>query len=127
MIKRNNKISSFLGKNLEMEGTLKLHGSTLIDGHFKGKIQSDGNLTVGEQGRIEAHIHASSIDIKGEVHGNIISDRRVHIHAPAKVFGNIESPTLVIDPGVVFEGETRMNNKVDGIGCKISSPRFVRK
>ena len=120
MIKRDNKISSFLGKDLELEGTLILHGSTRIEGHIKGEIRSDGNLTVGEQGRIEAHIHASSIDIKGEVHGNIISDDRVHIHAPAKVFGNIESPILVIDPGVVFEGETRMNNKADGVGCKIS-------
>jgi cytoskeletal protein CcmA (bactofilin family) len=120
MIKRDNKINSILGKDLELEGKLILHGSTRIDGHIKGEILSDGNLTVGEQGRIEAHIHASSIDIKGEVHCNIISDDRVHIHAPAKVFGNIESPTLVIDPGVVFEGETRMNNKADGVGCKIS-------
>jgi cytoskeletal protein CcmA (bactofilin family) len=120
MIKRDNKISSLLGKELELESKLILHGSTRIDGHFKREILSDGNLTVGKQGRIEAHIHASSIDIMGEVHGNIISDHRVHIHAPAKVFGNIESPNLVIDLGVVFEGETRMNNKADGVGCKIS-------
>ena len=114
MFKRDNKINSFLGSDLELEGTLILHGRTRIEGHIKGEIRSDGDLTVGEQGRIEAQIHASSIDIKGEVRGNIISDHRVHIHAPAKVFGNIESPNLVIDPGVVFEGETRMNHKTDG-------------
>ena len=111
MFKRDNEINSILGKGLELEGTLILRGSTRIDGYFKGEILSHGDLTVGEQGRIEAYIHASSIDIMGEVHGNIISDHRVHIHAPAKVFGNIESPTLLIDPGVIFEGETRMNNK----------------
>jgi cytoskeletal protein CcmA (bactofilin family) len=112
MIKRDKKIN-ILGNGSELEGTLILHGSTKIDGHFKGEILSDGNVIVGKQGRIEAHIHTSSIDIMGEVHGNIISDHRVHIHAPAKVFGNIESPTLVIDPGVVFEGETRMKDNAE--------------
>lgn len=116
MFKRDNKINSFLGNALEMEGTLILHGSTRIDGHVKGNIRSDGDLIVGEQGRIDAHIRASSVDIRGEVHGNIISDHRVHIHAPAKVFGKIETPNLVIDPGVVFEGETRMDKKADGPG-----------
>jgi hypothetical protein len=32
----------------------------------------------------------------------------VDLRAPAKVFGNIQAPAVVIDEGVIFEGHTRM-------------------
>jgi cytoskeletal protein CcmA (bactofilin family) len=99
---------NFLGKGSAWEGKLKYSGSIMIDGHFKGEVISDGNLIVGQDGLIEGDIHVSFVDISGEIHGNIVSDQRVDIHAPGKVFGNIQAPTVVIDEGVIFEGETRM-------------------
>jgi cytoskeletal protein CcmA (bactofilin family) len=105
---KHDKVTAFLGKGTEFEGKLTFHGSTRIDGHFKGEISADGNLMVSENGLLEANIHASSIVISGEIHGNITADRRVDIHAPAKVFGDIKAPSVVIGEGVIFEGRTRM-------------------
>ena len=97
-----------MGKGTKFEGKMRFHGTTRIDGHFKGEISADGNLIVSNQGLVEANVHASSIMISGEVHGNITADQRVDIHAPAKVFGDIQAPSVVIDEGVIFEGMTRM-------------------
>ena len=108
-MKKHEEVTAFLGKGTEFEGKLTFHGSTRIDGHFKGEISADGNLIVSEQGLLEANIHASYIVISGEIHGNITADQRVDIHAPAKVFGDIKAPSVVIDEGVIFEGRTRMN------------------
>ncbi len=107
MIKKD-QVTAFLGKGTEFEGKLSFHGTTRIDGHFKGEIQADGNLIISEDGLVEADMHASTIAISGEIHGNITADQRVDIHAPAKVFGDIKAPSVVIDEGVIFEGRTRM-------------------
>ena len=99
---------AFLGPGTEAEGKLTFEGTLRIDGHYKGEIASSGNLIVGEEGFIEADIQISYIVIQGEIHGNILADERVDIQSPAKVFGNIEAPAVVIDEGAIFEGQTRM-------------------
>ncbi|RPI78711.1 MAG: hypothetical protein EHM45_05575 [Desulfobacteraceae bacterium] len=104
---------TFLGKDTKFEGKLKFHGNLRIDGHFKGEIESDGNLIIGEDGMLEANVHTAYISIRGEVYGNIHADQRVDIRAPGKVFGNVMSPTVVIDEGVIFEGQTRMYHAKD--------------
>ena len=40
----------------------------------------------------------------------VIAKTAVEIHAPGKVKGNITTPVLVIDRGVVFEGNAKMEN-----------------
>ncbi len=108
MKKKIEKALTFLGKDTEFEGKLMFHGTIRIDGHFKGEISATGNLIVGEDGMIEANIHVSYIIVRGEIHGNITADQRVDIRVPGKVFGNIQAPAVVIDEGVIFEGQTRM-------------------
>ena len=107
-MKKNEQVIAFLGKNTEFEGGLRFYGTIRIDGHFKGVIVADGTLIVGEDGLIEANIHISNIVINGEVHGNIIADKRIDILAPGKVFGDIQAPTVVIHEGVIFDGNCRM-------------------
>jgi cytoskeletal protein CcmA (bactofilin family) len=107
-MKGSDKAMTFLGKKTVFEGKLKLGGSIRIDGHFKGEISGKSNLIVGEEAVIEADIYASYASISGEIHGNITAEQRVDIHAPGKVFGNIQSPSVVIDEGVIFEGNARM-------------------
>ena len=107
-MKSSEKDVGFLGKETRFEGHLRLDGPFGIDGYIKGKIEGKGNLTIGGEALIEADIHVSSASIRGEVHGNITADERVELQAPAKVFGNIQAPAVVIGEGVIFEGHTKM-------------------
>ena len=116
---------TFLGQGIEADGKLTFDGTLRIDGHYKGEIVSSGNLIVGEEGLVEADIQISYIVIQGEIHGNIIADQRVDIRSPAKVFGNIEAPTVIIDEGAIFEGQTRMyraKEQEDGVRRKKKTP-----
>ena len=97
-------MNAFLGENTEFEGELKFHGTIRIDGHFKGDISAVGTLIIGKSGKVEANVHVSSIVLNGELHGNILADERVEIHAPGKVYGDIKAPVVVIHEGVLFEG-----------------------
>ncbi|MFC1822109.1 polymer-forming cytoskeletal protein [Thermodesulfobacteriota bacterium] len=107
-MKKKDKEITFLGKETAFEGRLTFQGTIRIDGHVKGEISSTGTLIIGEEATIEADIHVSYIIISGEIHGNIVADQRVDIHAPGKVFGNIMAPNVVIEEGVIFEGQTKM-------------------
>ena len=112
-MKTKDEINAFLGVNTEFEGKLTFSGAVRIDGHFKGEIITEGTLIVGEAAVIESNVHASRVIISGEIRGNIIGDKRIEIHAPGKVYGNIEAPTVVINEGVIFDGNCRMNKKED--------------
>jgi cytoskeletal protein CcmA (bactofilin family) len=119
MTKRD-EINAFLGKNTEFEGRLSFEGAVRIDGRFKGEISSDGTLIVGETAVIESEIKVSHIIISGEMRGNILASRKIEIHAPGKVFGNICAPAVVMDEGVVFEGtctmQTELSPKDESVG-----------
>ena len=86
-------------------------GAVRIDGSFKGEIFAEGTLIVGESSLIESDIHVSFIVISGEIRGNIVADDRIEIHAPGKVYGNIQAPTIVVDEGVIFEGNCKMGGR----------------
>ena len=108
MKKMSDQMNAFLGKDTEFEGRLSFSGAVRIDGSFRGEIFTEGTLIVGETAKMESKILASHIIISGEVHGNIAANKRLELHAPGKVFGNIQSPTITIDEGVIFEGNCRM-------------------
>ena len=111
-MKNKDQINAFLGKDTEFEGKLSFKGFVRIDGRFTGEIFSEGTLSIGETAVIRSDIHVSHIIISGEIRGNIIADNRIEIHAPGKVFGNIQAPAVIIEEGVIFEGNCRMQ-KID--------------
>ena len=46
--------------------------------------------------------------IQGTVIGNIKAKRSIEIHAPGRVKGDLHTPSLQIDKGVIFEGRSFM-------------------
>ena len=120
MKKNKDQINSFLGKDTEFEGKLSFTGAVRIDGVFEGEIFTKGTLIVGEKAIIKSDIHTSRIIISGEVHGNIVAENSVIICAPGKVFGNIQSPILTIDEGVIFEGNCQMQKQSEALEKKVS-------
>ncbi len=37
--------------------------------------------------------------------------RSVELQAPARMYGDIETPSLIVQKGVIFEGSCRMENR----------------
>jgi cytoskeletal protein CcmA (bactofilin family) len=97
-----------LGAGAEFEGKLTFAGTVRIDAKFKGSIFTNDVLVVGEHAKIDADITCGTVVVYGEVNGNIKAKTAVELHHPAKLRGNVESPSLAIDKGVVFQGESKM-------------------
>lgn len=97
-----------LGHGAEFEGKLTFAGTVRIDAKFKGSIVTNDVLVVGEHARIDADITCGTVIVHGEVNGNIRAKTAVELRHPAKMRGNVESPSLVVEKGVLFQGESRM-------------------
>lgn len=102
------EITTLLGRGAAFEGKLTFEGTVRVDGKFKGEVFSDDVLVVGEGAYVEAEIDVGEIIVQGTVVGNIKAKRSIEIHAPGRVKGDIHTPSLQIDKGVIFEGRSFM-------------------
>ena len=103
-------LNALLGRGSEFDGKLTFEGTVRIDGKFTGTIQSGDVLVVGEGAKISAEISVGTIIVHGEVNGNIRAKNAVELHHPARVRGNVETPSLMVEKGVLFEGQAKMEN-----------------
>lgn len=110
MKKSKDEINAFLGRDTEFEGKLSFTGAVRIDGKLSGEIFSSGTLIVGESAVIKAQIHIADMVISGEVRGDIFAEKKIEITVPGKLFGNIKTPKLVLEEGVIFEGNCKMKD-----------------
>jgi len=93
-----------MNPHLSFEGTLKYEGSLTIDCDFRGEVTTDDTLVVGPSGVVRADLSGGVVEISGKVHGDVKGQTSVKIYRGGEVYGNIETPTISMDHGVVFEG-----------------------
>jgi cytoskeletal protein CcmA (bactofilin family) len=98
----------YLYKGSRVTGQLTFQGSARIEGNVDGEIQCHGTLTIGERAEVRAKISGDVVVIRGKVEGNVVAKEKVELVAPARLFGDIDTPRLVITEGVVFDGDCTM-------------------
>ncbi|MEM6994720.1 MAG: polymer-forming cytoskeletal protein [Myxococcota bacterium] len=103
-----NEITTILGKGSAFDGKLTFEGAVRIDGVFSGEIRTEGTLIIGETAVVKAEITAHVLVVEGEVRGDLTATGSIEIHAPARVYGNLATPSLEIEKGSVFEGNCQM-------------------
>jgi cytoskeletal protein CcmA (bactofilin family) len=102
------EVTTLLGRGSEFEGKLSFEGTVRIDGKLAGEIFTDDVLIIGEGAEVSAEINVGAIVIEGTVHGNIHAKRSVEIRTPGRVRGNITTPSLFVEKGVIFDGQCQM-------------------
>lgn len=109
-----------LSSDVEIKGTVKFTNDLVVDGRIEGEIQSDGNLTVGENARLKAEIKTGTVVVYGKVHGNIIASDKVELKATAEVVGDIKAKILSIEPGAIFVGKSAVGTPSTPAGASAS-------
>lgn len=104
----NISVTGVIEQGCEFEGKLCFCGTVRISGTFRGEIFTSDTLIIGEGARVQGQIEAGTVIISGEVSGNIRAKQRVEIHRPAIFRGDILTPSLRVDEGVIFEGSSKM-------------------
>ena len=103
------EINALLGRGTHFEGKLFFDGRVRIDGSFKGEIEGDGVLVVGEGGVVTGTIQVATCIVSGgEVDAQVRARDAIELYAPSKVTGSLHAPAVFIDRGVAFDGTCKM-------------------
>ena len=114
------EVNAYLGKGSRVTGKLNFEGTVRVDGQVEGEVAAQDTLIVGESAIVNAQISGSSVIIKGKVTGDITARKRVEIRAPGKLFGNVTTPSLIIQEGVIFEGHCSMGGEAAKTDRKVT-------
>ncbi len=107
-------LSGFVGGGTVVTGEANFKAMMRVDGHLSGRVSStSGTLIVGANGKVDANIEVAVAVIHGTINGDIIATQRLELGRAAKVNGNIQTPSLIIEQGAVFEGTCKMTALVD--------------
>lgn len=102
-------LSGFVGGGTVVTGEANFKAMMRVDGHLSGRVSStSGTLIVGANGKVDANIEVAVAVIHGTINGDIIATQRLELGRAAKVNGNIQTPSLIIEQGAVFEGTCKM-------------------
>jgi cytoskeletal protein CcmA (bactofilin family) len=102
------QITGVLESAVEFRGNLAYSGCFHVNGVVHGKISTPDMLVVGETGRVTGEITAGVVIIFGKVEAIIQAKHRVEIRKPAVFKGEMSTPSLKVEEGVIFEGTNKM-------------------
>ncbi len=97
---------------------IDLKGVLHVDGRIDGVIESDFDISIGEDGYISGLIQATNIVVSGVLEGKI-SCQSIDILSTGKVMGEVISGEMMIESGGRFIGESR---EMTGGGMIVSFP-----
>jgi len=103
-------VNSIIGEGTKFRGDFELNGLLRIDGAFEGTIESEGKVLVGRHGSaIAPFIKARAVVIGGTVKGNITATEMVTILSTGSVDGDIVTPRLLAEEGVLLNGQVTVH------------------
>ncbi|HEY9593620.1 MAG TPA: polymer-forming cytoskeletal protein [Spirochaetia bacterium] len=105
MPNKNDTTNCIIGEGSIFDGRFYVNGSILIEGKFQGDIRTDDQLIVGATGRVKTDIQARRVTVAGTLIGNISATEEVLLLHTGKVLGNIVTPKITVEPGVITEGK----------------------
>ncbi len=96
--------STSIDATSDFKGTLRCTQTLRIDGRVKGEVVCDKSVLIGEGGTVHANIVADSVEVSGEVKGDITARCKITLDRTARVTGDLATPGIVIEEGAKLEG-----------------------
>ena len=97
--------NTVIGKGVYIEAArLSGNESVRIDGTYKGLIDIEGSLVLGDEGSITGDVRANYFLVAGQIDGNITCTSQLHFASTAKIFGDVNAASLIVDDGAQVSG-----------------------
>ena len=107
--KSKNTIDSLIGAATVIEGNLLFKGGLRIDGHIRGNVIADPELSsmlvISEQARIDGEVRAAHVVVNGAINGPVFSSELLELQAKARISGDVHYKTLEMLSGALVSGK----------------------
>lgn len=107
-------IMNVIGKGTKVEGKIYVQGSIRVDGEVKGEVSTTDLFVLGKEGNMNGNLRTRNASISGRFEGNIHADGKVELLHQAVFKGELECKKLVIEEGVIFDGNISMAEERSG-------------
>lgn len=105
-----NKLPNMIGAGTKIVGTIETTVDFRIDGVIEGNIKSNSKIVLGATAVVTGEIICASAEISGELKGKIFLTESLALKSTARIFGDIKTLKLTVEPGAIFTGACIMGN-----------------
>ena len=112
-----NNTINLISTGTDITGDVKSTGDIRIDGTLTGNLNTKGKVVIGPTGRISGEVICKNSEVSGVVEGKIIVGQLLNLKASSKIFGDIDTVKLSIEPGAIFTGNCKMSEENGGSGA----------
>lgn len=105
----NDGIETIIGEDIIFKGILRFSKTLQIEGQFRGTIESNGKLIIGDKGKLNGDISIGSLVVQGQLEGNAEASDLIKIIKHGKIIGDIKTPEIEIESGAKFIGNCVMD------------------
>ena len=98
-------VETVVGPSVHVEGDFFSEGNILVKGIVYGTVQTSKRLTVEPGAKIFASVKAGVAIISGEIKGNVKAADRLEVTGTARIVGDIDCQTLVVEAGALLSGK----------------------
>ncbi|MDB4927342.1 polymer-forming cytoskeletal protein [Mucilaginibacter sp.] len=100
-------ISTLISEGSVITGNVKAPAFARIDGQVNGDVYVDEGLILGEKGVVQGTVTTKEMIVYGTLNGNI-TVQSLEIKGTGKITGDIETGTLLVEAGGVYNGHLAM-------------------
>jgi cytoskeletal protein CcmA (bactofilin family) len=94
----------------DITGDVKSNGDIRIDGSLSGNLNTKGKVVVGATGKVKGEVICKNSEVAGIIEGKITVGQLLNLKASSKIYGDIVTSKLSIEPGAVFSGNCKMSD-----------------
>ncbi len=95
-----------------IKGDIHSDGNIRVDGTVVGTLNCKGKVVLGTTGKIEGEIICQNANLSGEAKVRITVSELLTLQSSAKLFGEIITGKLGIEPGAIFSGTCKMGTPI---------------
>ena len=117
-----NKIN-MIGVGTTIEGSISSSENIRFDGNLIGNLNTNGKVFIGQSGKVSGEIRCKNCEVEGVIDGKIIVTELLSLRSMSKVFGEIKTGKLAIEPGAILTGKCDMGGKKEESTGPVSKPK----
>jgi len=117
-----NKIN-MIGVGTTIEGSINSNENIRFDGNLNGNLNTKGKVFIGQSGTVTGEIRCKNCEVEGIVDGKVVVEELLSLRSMSKLYGEIKTGKLAIEPGATFTGKCDMGAKKETITEPVAKPR----
>ena len=110
-----NKIN-MIGVGTTIEGNISSNENIRFDGILIGNLSTKGKVFIGQSGKVNGEIRCKNCEVEGLVEGRIVIEELLSLRSMSKIYGEIKTSKLAVEPGAILTGKCDMGGKKEPIG-----------